>query len=133
MYSLLTHNTFGIDAKCTDFISYQTVEQLKSITSSLKGKRSEIKDIEIVRRNGEYVWLRVGAGYVWDDFVAYCVEHGYYGLENLSLIPGEVGASAVQNIGAYGVDVGQYIDTVEAVEVATGNVYQFKGEECRLS
>ena len=77
MYSLLTHNTFGIDAKCTDFISYQTVEQLKSITSSLKGRRwlqigggsnllfvhdfegvvlhSEIKDIEIVRRSGEYV------------------------------------------------------------------------------
>ena len=155
MYSLLTHNKFGIDAKCTDFISYQTVEQLKSITSSLKGKRwlqigggsnllfvhdfegvvlhSEIKDIEIVRRNGEYVWLRVGAGYVWDDFVAYCVAHGYYGLENLSLIPGEVGASVVQNIGAYGVDVGQYIDTVEAVEVATGNVYQFKGEECRYA
>lgn len=155
MYSLLTHNTFGIDAKCSDFISYSTVEQLKSVIPSLKGKRwlqigggsnllfvrdfegvvlhSEIKDVEVVRHNEKYVWLRVGAGYVWDDFVAYCVEHGYYGLENLSLIPGEVGASAVQNIGAYGVEVGQYIDTVEMVEVATGNVCQFKADECRYA
>ena len=155
MYSLLTHNTFGIDAKCTDFISYQTVEQLKQIIPSLKGKRwlqigggsnllfvhdfegvvlhSEIKDVEIVKRSEEYVWLRVGAGYVWDDLVAFCVEHGYYGLENLSLIPGEVGASAVQNIGAYGVEVGQYIDSVETIEVATGNICQFKAEECRYA
>lgn len=155
MYSLLTHNTFGIDAKCSDFISYSTVEQLKSVIPSLKGKRwlqigggsnllfvhdfdgvvlhSEIKNVEVVRHNEKYVWLRVGAGYVWDDFVAYCVEHGYYGLENLSFIPGEVGASAVQNIGAYGVEVGQYIDTVEMVEVATGNVCQFKAEECRYT
>lgn len=152
MYSLLKHNTFGIDAKCTDFISYQTIEQLKLIIPSLEGKRwlqvgggsnllfvhdfdgvvlhSEIKDVEIIKCSEENVWLRVGAGSVWDDFVAYCVEHGYYGLENLSLIPGEVGASAVQNIGAYGVEVGQFIDAVETVEVATGNVCLFKAEEC---
>lgn len=155
MYSLLTHNTFGIDAKCADFISYQSVEQLKSILPDLKGKRwlqigggsnllfvhdfdgvilhSEIKDVEIVKRNDDNVWLRVGAGYVWDDVVSYCVQHGFYGLENLSLIPGEVGASAVQNIGAYGAEVGQYIDTVETIEVATGNVRLFKAEECHYA
>lgn len=155
MYSLLTHNTFGIDAKCTDFISYQSVEQLKSILPNLQEKRwlhigsgsnllfvhdfdgvilhSEIKDVEIIKRDEDDVWLRVGAGYVWDDFVAYCVRHGFYGLENLSLIPGEVGASAVQNIGAYGVEVGQYIDTVETIDVATGNVCLFKAEECHYA
>ena len=58
----------------------------------------------------EALLLRVGGGEPWDDFVAYCVEHGYYGLENLSLIPGEVGASAVQNVGAYGVEAGDCIE-----------------------
>lgn len=155
MYSLLSHNTFGIDAKCTDFISYQSIKQLKLLIPQLSGKRwlqigggsnllfvhdfdgivlhSDIKDVTIVKRDDQNVWLRVGAGYVWDEFVAYCVKNGFYGLENLSLIPGEVGASAVQNIGAYGVEVGQYIDNVEAIEVVTGCNRTFRVEECRYA
>ena len=65
----------------------------------------------------ERVSVRVGAGVIWDDFVACCVERGWYGAENLSLIPGEVGASAVQNIGAYGVEVKDLISSVETINI----------------
>lgn len=77
--------------------------------------------------------LRCGSGETWDDIVAYCVEKGWYGSENLSLIPGEVGASAVQNIGAYGVEAKDLIYKVEAVEIATGRVVEFSNEECRYA
>ena len=74
--------------------------------------------------------IKCGSGEIWDDVVAYCVENGLYGAENLSLIPGEVGASAVQNIGAYGVEVKDLIVQVEAVEIATGKVVTFNNTDC---
>jgi UDP-N-acetylmuramate dehydrogenase len=94
---------------------------------------SAIKGIELVERddNDGFVVLRVGSGEVFDDFIAYCVEHGYYGAENLSLIPGEVGASAVQNIGAYGVEAKDLIVKVEAMEIATGKMVSFSNEDCQ--
>ena len=79
------------------------------------------------------VWLRCGSGETWDDIVAYAVEKGWHGAENLSLIPGEVGASAVQNIGAYGAEAKDLITKVEAVEIATGNVVEFSNEDCRYA
>ena len=77
--------------------------------------------------------VRCGSAYVWDDFVDYCVSHDLYGAENLSIIPGECGASAVQNIGAYGVEAKDLIDEVEAVEIATGEVHHFKNADCEYS
>lgn len=77
--------------------------------------------------------IRCGSGYVWDDVVAYCVANGLYGAENLSIIPGEVGASAVQNIGAYGVEAKDLIDSVEAVEIETGRICRFMNAECAYS
>ena len=74
--------------------------------------------------------MRVGAGEVWDDFVAYTVQKNLYGAVNLSLIPGEVGASAVQNIGAYGVEAKDLIVSVDTVCVSTGELRQFSNEEC---
>lgn len=74
--------------------------------------KNEIKGIELLREDEQQVWLSVGAGEVWHDFVLYCVQHGYAGVENLSLIPGTVGAAPIQNIGAYGVEVKQVIETV---------------------
>lgn len=155
MYSLLHHNTFGIDAQCAEFVEYDSVEKLQTFLPSLRGKRwlqigggsnllfvkdfdgtvlhSRIVGCEEVRRDTHNVWLRVGAGVVWDEFVAYCVEHGFYGLENLSLIPGEVGASAVQNIGAYGVEACQYIEKVEAIDVATGTLRTFDNQSCQYA
>ena len=153
MFSLKNYNTFGIDAACSRFVEYDSVEALQSLlpevvaggkwmhigggsnllfTRNFEGTilHSRICGIEEVRRDAETVWVRVGAGEVWDDWVSEAVCRGYYGLENLSLIPGEVGASAVQNIGAYGAEAGQFIETVETVEVATGQRRSFAGEDC---
>ena len=152
--SLLPYNTFGMDVKATLFIEYASVEELKEVlrTQSLESVNwlhvgrgsnllftgdfqglilhSGIKGYEILSESADEVMVRVGAGEIWDDFVAYTVQQGWYGAENLSLIPGEVGASAVQNIGAYGVEAKDLIVGVEAVEVPTGKERFFTNEEC---
>lgn len=140
MYSLLPYNTFGIDVSATRFLEYASVEELQQLieqgaittpflhigggsnllfTKDYDGLilHSRIGGIEVLEEDEHSVSVRVGAGVVWDDFVAYCVAHGWYGVENLSLIPGEVGASAVQNIGAYGVEVKDLITAVETVNI----------------
>lgn len=145
-------NTFGLDVKAGRWLEYASVEELKALIAEgqisspylhvgsgsnllflgdFEGTvlHSAIKSIEMVNQDAEKVWLRVGAGVIWDDFVAYCVERGYYGAENLSLIPGEVGASAVQNIGAYGVEVKDLISCVETLDVH-GDKRVFGVEEC---
>lgn len=92
---------------------------------------SAIKGIEAtLDPDGEHVYLRCGSGEVFDEVVSYAVSHGYHGLENLSAIPGEVGASAVQNIGAYGVEAKDVLHEIEAVEIATGKLVVFRQEEC---
>ena len=155
MYSLLPYNTFGIDVSAARFLEYTSVEELKKLivqgavttpflhigggsnllfTKDYDGLilHSRIGGIEVTAEDSQTVSLRGGAGVVWDDFVAYCVEHGWYGAENLSLIPGEVGASAVQNIGAYGVEVKDLITAVETVNVqGYGRVYSV--EECEYA
>lgn len=155
MYSLLLHNTFGIDVSAERFLEYASVDELKAFIaqgavttpflhigggSNLLFTRdyagliihSRIEGIEITDENERSVSVRVGAGMVWDDFVAYCVEHGWYGAENLSLIPGEVGASAVQNIGAYGVEVKDLITAVETVNIQ-GKVHVYSVEDCKYA
>lgn len=152
-YSLLPHNTFGMDVKASVFIEYASVDELKEVLSLYvkdnqwlhigKGSNllftgdfsgiilhSAIKGYEVIHEDTKEVVVRVGAGEVWDDFVAMTVENEWYGAENLSLIPGEVGASAVQNIGAYGVEAKDLIVGVEAIEVSTGKESIFKNEEC---
>lgn len=152
MYSLLSHNTFGIDVNAAQFVEYASVEELKNLikqgavttpflhigggsnllfTKDYDGLilHSCINNIEVTKEMNDTVWLRVGAGVVWDDFVAYCVEHEWYGTENLSLIPGEVGAGAVQNIGAYGVEIKDLITDVETVNTH-GEERVYKVEEC---
>ena len=152
-YSLLPHNTFGMDVKASVFIEYASEEELKEVLSLYvkdnqwlhigKGSNllfigdysgiilhSAIKGYEVIHEDTNEVVVRVGAGEVWDDFVAMTVENEWYGAENLSLIPGEVGASAVQNIGAYGVEAKDLIVGVEAIEVSTGKESIFKNEEC---
>lgn len=153
-YSLLAHNTFGIDASCRRFLEYSSIEEARLVAEILRGGNdpyliigggsnllltkdyagvvvhSAIKGIEAEEQAGGTVMLTCGSGEVWDDVVAYSVERGWYGAENLSIIPGEVGASVVQNIGAYGAEVCQIIDKIEAVEIATGDIRIFDVEEC---
>lgn len=94
---------------------------------------SVIDNINIVAEDDNSVSVRVGSGVVWDDFVAYCVEKGWWGVENLSLIPGEVGASAVQNIGAYGVEVKDVLQSIEAISVDDLSKRMFTNAECNYA
>ena len=156
-YNLLNHNTFGIDANCRRFIEFSTVGELQAVCKRLTDAdqpllllgggsnllltgdfdgtvlHSAIKGIEKVVEEGNSVLVRAGSGETWDDFVAFCVENAWFGAENLSLIPGEVGASAVQNIGAYGVEAKDIIECVEAVEIATGRRVTFENDEIGYS
>ena len=155
MYSLLPYNTFGIDVSASRFLEYASVAELEEyiaqgavttpflhigggsnllFTKDYDGLilHSRIGGIEVTAEDSQTVSLRVGAGVVWDDFVACCVEHGWYGAENLSLIPGEVGASAVQNIGAYGVEVKDLITAVETVNIQ-GYERVYSVEECEYA
>ncbi len=148
-YSLLSHNTFGIEAKCCRYLEYADIKEAQQVAAILRDTnlaymiigggsnllltqdydgivvRSAIKGLSTLNSQ-----LTCGSGEVWDDVVAYCVNHQLYGAENLSLIPGDVGASAVQNIGAYGVEVKDLITEIEAVEIATGHIRVFQNEEC---
>lgn len=156
-YNLLNHNTFGISGNCRRFVEFDNVDELQTCVRSITAEdkplliigggsnllltcdfpglvlHSAIMGREVVKESEGKVWLRCGSGEIWDDIVAYAVEKGWHGAENLSLIPGEVGASAVQNIGAYGAEAKDLIAKVEAVEVATGNVVEFSNEDCRYA
>ena len=152
-YNLKEHNTFGIDAKCSRFLQfddeYEAFEVAKILRKSKQpyiiiGEGSNLlltKDFDgIVVRSGikghyfeeDYCCERMtcGSGEVWDDMVATSIKAGYYGMENLSLIPGDVGASAVQNIGAYGVEASDMILCVWMIEISTGKTWMLGNEEC---
>jgi UDP-N-acetylmuramate dehydrogenase len=94
--------------------------------------RNEIKGIQVIRENDDTITLKVGSGENWHSFVMYCVEKNYGGIENLSLIPGTIGAAPMQNIGAYGVEVKDSIDEVESFNLETGNVETFSNADCRF-
>lgn len=154
-YSLKTLNTFGINATAQWYISYDSVEALQRLISdeyfqecrclpigegsnllfltNFRGivLRSEIRELTCLSEDDSSVTLSVGAGLLWDDFVAYCTEQGYYGAENLSLIPGQVGAAAVQNIGAYGVEIERLVVGVEAVHRRSGESRHFAHSACQ--
>lgn len=144
------NNTFGIEVYANKVIEYYSEEDLKNLIPSLHnmnylhvGGGSNllfIKDFEGIILHSCIKGItvsgnkiRVGAGVVWDDFVEWCVTKGWCGVENLSLIPGEVGASAVQNIGAYGVEVKDVITMVECVDLQTGENRTFSNEECKYA
>ena len=143
--SLLPYNTFGMDVKASRFVEYASVEELRGLWNAEREAvarafdyeglilHSAIKGYTVVKETEEEVEVRVGAGEVWDDFVAYTVANGWYGAENLSLIPGEVGASAVQNIGAYGVEAKDLIVSVDTFGLETGEERRFMREECRYA
>lgn len=156
-YSLLNHNTFHLDVKTRWFVEYESEEELQKLLrdeyffsqafwhigqgsnllflNNYDGVivHSAIQGIEIINEDDEHVWLKAGASEDWDGFVAYCVHHGWGGIENLSFIPGEVGASAVQNIGAYGVEASDCIAEVHTYALKTGEKRVFSQAECNYS
>jgi len=94
--------------------------------------KPEYKGIEVIDEDRNHVFVRAGAGEDWDALVAFAVAHGWGGLENLSLIPGTVGASPIQNIGAYGVEAKDVISSVEALDLTTFDIVRFSNEECHF-
>lgn len=94
--------------------------------------KNEILGKEIVRETNEHFFVRVGAGENWHEFVEWCISRNMAGIENLSLIPGKVGASPMQNIGAYGVEVKDIFHELEAIEIETGNLRVFSREDCKF-
>lgn len=152
-FNLIEHNTFGINATCRRFVEFDNEEEVTPFVCSLTDDdmplliigagsnllltkdfdgtvlHSAIKGVESKCDNG-FVYLTCGSGETWDDIVALCIDHGWHGMENLSNIPGEVGASAVQNIGAYGVEVKDLIWSIEAIEVSTGLRVVIPRSEC---
>ncbi|CAK7033848.1 UDP-N-acetylmuramate dehydrogenase [Parabacteroides sp. APC149_11_2_Y6] len=153
-YSLEGHNTFHLPVKTRWFMEYASEEELSRILhdeyfqecrslhigegsnllfiNDFNGiiLHSRIKGISVEEETEHSVLLRVGAGENWDDVVAYAVEHGWGGIENLSLIPGEAGAAAIQNIGAYGVEIKDVIETVETYNQLSFEKRIFSNREC---
>lgn len=147
-------HTFHLPVKTKWLAEYETIEELKQLLRSDLLKQNPffhigggsnllflhdypgvllhscIRFFRIVKETDTQVYLQVGAGVKWDDCVVYAVDNGWGGMENLSWIPGEVGASAVQNIGAYGAEAKDVIAEVETLEIATGDVRIFTTEEC---
>jgi UDP-N-acetylmuramate dehydrogenase len=155
-FSLHSFNTFHIDSVARYFTEVNTDEALRELITSGKlnehpflilGGGSNVlftgnfkgivvhlvnKGIEILSRADDTVIVKTAAGENWHEFVKYCVNQGFGGLENLSLIPGNVGSCPIQNIGAYGVEVKDCIHSVEAIDLQTGELMIFSKEECRF-
>ncbi len=153
--SVKEYNTFGIDATAHLMVKYSSIDELTDFLKKYRQEEShlpllhigggsnllflsdfagiilfsEIKDITLLSDDEETVLVSVGAGVTHDDFVQYAIQKGWYGVENLSLIPGQVGASAVQNIGAYGVEAGDFIKTVHTISLEDGTSRQWNHDE----
>ena len=152
--SLKPYNTFGINVKAKHFISISNLDQLKSIYTSSKYKNKFIlgggsnmlltKDIDaivihinlkgksVISKNENHVFVKVQAGENWHQFVLWTLEHNFGGLENLSLIPGNVGTSPIQNIGAYGVELKDSLHSCEALNLKTLEVETFNNKDCQF-
>ncbi len=154
--SLKAHNTFGFDTAARFFTRAESVESLKSalvwakehdlnvlilgggsnilLTGDFDGLvvKVEIKGIQPIRESEDYIWVKVGAGEVWQDWVSHAIEKNWAGIENLSLIPGTVGASPMQNIGAYGVEIKETFDSLEALNRSTLEMENYSSEACQF-
>jgi UDP-N-acetylmuramate dehydrogenase len=159
-FSLKKYNTFGIDVLAQYFADFNTVEGLEEMlefkqrpttnnqrstlilgggsnilfTKNVEGMvlKNEIKGIEIVSEDENYVYLKVGAGENWHGLVLYCVNNDLAGMENLSLIPGNVGASPMQNIGAYGVEIKDVFYELEAFHLPEKKIIKFSLPDCEF-
>jgi len=154
--NLKSFNTFGIEAKAKYFCSLESAEQLQELmtTDLFKNERriflgggsnvlftkdfdgliihNVTQGIEKHDETDEKISLRVASGVNWHQLVLHCVQHNYAGIENLSLIPGTVGAAPIQNIGAYGVEVSEVIEKVEAYDITSTMLKSFTRDECRF-
>jgi UDP-N-acetylmuramate dehydrogenase len=153
-FSLKECNTFGIDVNARKFASFINVDELSELilefqslntlilgggsnilfTKDFDGLvlKNEITGVNLLHEDAEYVYVKAGAGENWHQFVLYCIERNWAGVENLSLIPGNVGASPMQNIGAYGVELENVFHSLEAFHVIEKKVYTFTKSDCEF-
>lgn len=159
-FSLKKYNTFGIDATAKYFTGFNSVDELEEcfnfnkpvtrnpqpstlilgggsnilFTKNFDGLvlKNELKGVELVKEDAEYVYLKAGAGENWHQFVQYCIQKNVAGAENLSLIPGNVGASPMQNIGAYGVEIKDVFYSLEAFHIHDKKLVTFSLEDCEF-
>ena len=151
---LFSYNTFKIRVTARYFTAIRSVEEFKELiktdvytrerhfilgggsnillTGDYNGLviKVDVKGIDVVSENEDTLTLKVGAGEPWHSFVMHCVTHNWGGVENLSLIPGTVGAAPMQNIGAYGIEIKNVINNVEAIDLTSGEIKVFSNPEC---
>lgn len=154
-YPLKNHNTFGIEAFADEFVSVNSVNELKEVLQENQGKQKfilgggsnmlltqnihslvihiNLKGKEVVFEDDNHVHLKAMAGENWHEFVLYTIQHNYGGLENLSLIPGNVGTTPIQNIGAYGTEIKDTFVSCEAMDIVTQQITTFTKEECEFA
>ena len=154
--SLKPYNTFGLNAEAKLLVRINSVAALQEIladdklmeeesfilgggsnillTRDVDGLiiKNEIAGIELENETDSHLLIRSGAGVVWHELVMHCIDKNYAGIENLSLIPGNVGAAPMQNIGAYGVELKDVFHSLEAVEMSTGNIHSFSNSDCQF-
>jgi UDP-N-acetylmuramate dehydrogenase len=154
--SLKNYNTFSIDAYAKFFAAFNSVEDLQNLFQSNEYKdepklflgggsnilftkdfdglvlKNEIGGISIIHEEENYVYIKVGAGVNWHQFVLYCIHNNLGGVENLSLIPGNVGASPMQNIGAYGVEIKDVFYSLEAYHFTENRIVNFTLNDCEF-
>lgn len=154
--SLKNYNTFKLDATAEVFFTANNLEDIKDFflefpeakdnltilgggsnilfrSESLKYVLNiELKGIEKIKEDDEHIWIKVGAGEIWHDFLKICLDNNWNGLENLALIPGKVGAAPIQNIGAYGTEQKEFFHSAEVYNIAQDNIFEIANEHCEF-
>lgn len=153
-FSLKNHNTFGIEAKAKEFVAVHSIAELRQVLQENASKKKfilgggsnmlltqdidalvihvDLKGKTIIKENDTHVWVESQAGENWHEFVLWTLEHDFGGLENMSLIPGNVGTTPVQNIGAYGTEIKDTFESCEAIEISTQKMKTFSHSECNF-
>jgi UDP-N-acetylmuramate dehydrogenase len=155
--NLKTLNTLNLNSTARYLATVDTEQSLQAVLNTVTAKRLPlfillggsnvllpeqvnalvirplIKGIQLIQQDEQHVWVEVMAGEEWHPFVQFCLQQGWFGLENLSLIPGYVGASPIQNIGAYGVEVGDYIESVKAWHIAQQQWITLNNDQCQFA
>jgi len=153
-FSLKNYNTFGIEAKARQFVAVHSVAELKTVLKQHQNEKKfilgggsnmlltqdvdalvihiDLKGKKIIKEDDDFVWIEGQAGENWHEFVLWNIDQNFGGLENMSLIPGNVGTTPVQNIGAYGAEIKDTFISCEAIHIATQEMKTFTNAECNF-
>lgn len=153
-FPLKKFNTFGIEAHARQFVSVQSVDELKNVLQTHPNEKKfilgggsnmlltrdidalvihiDLKGKKVVKEDDDFIWIECAAGENWHEFVLWTLSGNYGGLENMSLIPGNVGTTPIQNIGAYGAEIKDYMVSCEGLNISTLKLRTFTNTDCRF-